>query len=68
MVTREVKPLNDGSARPPKGRMTWVGIAAMVLFAVMLAFLVLRPIVDRRDGPEHGVPQVNRPAITETGP
>lgn len=68
MVTREVKPLNEGSARPPKGRLTWVGIAAIILFVVMLALVVLRPIVDRRDGPERGVPQVNLPAVPRSGP
>ena len=68
MVTREVKPLNEGSARRSRSRMTWIGIAAIALFFVILAFVVFRPIVDRRDGAEREVPQVTRPAITETGP
>lgn len=68
MVTNEVKPINSGTPRPGRGRMTWVGIAAIVLFAVMLAFVVLRPIVDRHDGPERGPPQVVQPAVTQTGP
>ena len=68
MVERQVKPLNEGSKRPPKGRLTWMALGAVVLFFLALAFVVLRPVVDRRDGPETGTAQVNRPAITETGP
>ncbi|HWT52252.1 MAG TPA: hypothetical protein VN113_08745 [Caulobacter sp.] len=48
--------------------MVWTAIAAIALFVVLLAFVILRPIVDRRDGPERGVPQVDQPAIKKTGP
>ncbi|WP_068876934.1 MULTISPECIES: hypothetical protein [unclassified Phenylobacterium] len=61
MVARQVKPLNEGAARPQKGRMTWAALAAIVLFVLALAFVILRPIVDRRDGPEREPPQVNAP-------
>ncbi len=68
MVQREVKPLNEGTSRPPKGRMTWVGIAAIVLFVIVLGLVILRPMISRHDGPEPGVPKVVGPAVPEAGP
>lgn len=68
MVQREVKPLNEESSRPPKGKMTWVGIAAIVLFVVVLGLVILRPIINRQDGPEPGVPRVVGPAVPQAGP
>lgn len=68
MVTNEVKPINSATPRPGRGRMTWIGLGALILFAVTLAFVVLRPIIARHDGPERGVAQVVQPAVTQTGP
>lgn len=62
MVVRQVKPLSEGAQHPPKGRMTWMALAAIVVFVVALAFVILRPIVDRRDGAEREPARVNAPA------
>lgn len=61
MVVRQVKPLNEGAQRPQKGRLTWMALAAIMLFVVALAFVILRPIVDRQDGPEREPPRANAP-------
>ena len=61
MMAREAKPGESGDARPPKGRMTWMALAGILLFAVLMLTVILRPVVDRRDGPETGAPAVNIP-------
>ena len=68
MVVREVKPITSGTAHPPKGRLTWVALAAIALFVVMLFAVVLRPLIARNDGPETGPPQVNVPATSPVAP
>ena len=65
MPKPEVEPLNSASSRPAKGTMTWIGLAAIIAFVVILAFVVLRPAVDRSDGPEPGPSSVNPAAVTE---
>ena len=64
MVAREAKPINSGTVRPPKGRLTWMALVGVALFVIMLLMVILRPVVDRRDGPETGPVQVNTPAAT----
>jgi hypothetical protein len=39
-----------------------MALFGMALFVVVLLLVVLRPLVDRSDGPERGPPQVNAPA------
>jgi hypothetical protein len=48
--------------------MTWIGLAAIVLFLVVLAATVLRPVIDRRDGPERDPTPVIQPTTTQAGP
>ena len=65
MPKPEVEPLNQASPRPAKGAMTWIGLAAIIAFVVILAFVILRPAVDRSDGPEAGPSSVNPASMTE---
>jgi len=47
----EVKPINNGTARPPRGQLTPIAIGGVILFLILLALVVIRPAVSMRDGP-----------------
>jgi hypothetical protein len=67
MVVRQVKPIDRGQARPPKGRLTWMALLGIALFVVLLAIVILRPVVDSNDGPEAGGTEVNVSATEAAG-
>lgn len=48
-----------------KGKGAVVAIVATVILVLLAALAVLRPVVDRRDGPEDGVPTVAAPLTAE---
>ncbi|MBW3560600.1 MAG: hypothetical protein KY446_11570 [Proteobacteria bacterium] len=60
------KPATAGRRPPAKGKRTLVVTAGIVVLLVLLALAALRPIVDRRDGPEEEPPTVVTPAISQT--
>ncbi|MGA0608165.1 hypothetical protein ACO2Q0_19410 [Phenylobacterium sp. VNQ135] len=50
MVVRQEKPMNE-AGRAPKGRLTWVALAAIALFLVVLVFTMFKPAApDNRGG------------------
>lgn len=60
MVERQTESRN-GMSGPRKGRRMWVAVVAAGLFLAVLAFVILRPVVDGLDGPETGPPEIVRP-------
>jgi hypothetical protein len=36
MVVRQIKPTNERGVRPPKGQMTWMALAGLAVFVVLL--------------------------------
>lgn len=63
MVQRQVKPINEGARRPPKGRLTYAAIGGIILLIVLLLMAVFRPVLDRRDGAE-GTASVEAPVAS----
>lgn len=68
MVVRQVKPLREGTAQPPKGRMTGMALAAIILFVLVLAALVIRPILSRNDAAGPGEAPASTPAGAPAAP
>jgi hypothetical protein len=49
MVVRQEKPMN-AAGQAPKGRLTWMAIAGMAVFVILLVFLFVKPGTDERSG------------------
>jgi hypothetical protein len=57
MVVRQEKPINEASPSPPKGRLTWIALIALIVFAIVLIAAVARPLFSMGDGPEGAGPE-----------
>lgn len=71
MVISKEMPQNERGRVAPKGRLTWMAIAGMVVFAILLGFLFLKPAM--KTGGEVSAPasdvsgEAAAPAGAQTG-
>ncbi len=52
MVVGQEKPMNERGRAAPRGRMTWMAIAGIVVFLVLLFMLFVRPGAPDKHGGE----------------